>query len=289
MSQLINDNIDFMPSEMSVQAGACSVLQVHRDGTIVIVKVHAIHDNRFDEACSVRELTYSCWRCRERMVLWERRDSGMVTYYTQKVSKRRFKSLSLSEIFEMAMMHKTSPSVAREMQLLARKCSESVRVQEAQVLLHRHTVRVQFSYKKCTMGKKKLPEFKLPKAVNICYTGCIQGNMRRSPVDDGAARKNTKGPCGSEMHIDTSMGVLQIFSNNGGYRKITCKAFEKKREVEFVVEYVCNTVRCVQPPVVLRCLCCKRLRVLATTGQLFVCVLTAAVHAFVLCSWAWEN
>lgn len=248
MSQLINDNIDFMPSEMSVQPGLCNVLQVHRNGTIVIVKVHAIHDNRFDEACSVRELTYSCWRCRERMVLWERRDCGVVTYYTQKVSKRRFKLLSLSEIFEMAMMHKTSASIAKELQLLARKSTECVRVQEAQVLLHRHTVRVQFSYKKCTMGKEKVPEFRLPKAVNICYTGCIQGNMRRSSGDDRTVRNNTRGPCGSEMHIDTSMGVLQIFSDNGGYRKITCKACEKKREAEFVVEYVCNTVRCVCSP-----------------------------------------
>jgi len=244
MGQIINDNIDHLPAAVSVQADEGSVVQMRTSDTIVRFKFHAVFASRYEEKCRVTDYSYVCWRCRRRLLLWECKEAGKSLYYTQKVSKRRFKAESLYALFEMSRLQPCAVHTATEMLLQGKKLRDVVLVREVVVLLYANTVRVEFKYKKNTEGKKKQSEFSLPKAVNICYTGCIHGNINQSSLVSVSGNKNAKGPCGSEMHIDTSMGVMQIFSNKSGYRKITCKAFQNKKEAEFVVDYVCNAVHC---------------------------------------------
>ena len=235
MGQIINDNIDHLPATVSVQTDECSVVQMRTSDTIVHFKFHAVHASRYEEKCRVTDYSYACWRCRHRLLLWEHKEAGQSLYFTQKVSKRRFKAESLYALFEMSRLQPCAADTAREMVLQGKKLRDAVLVREVVVLLYANTVQVEFKYKKNTEGKKKQSEFRLPKAVNICYTGCIHGNINQSSLVSVSGTKNTKGPCGSEMHIDTSMGVMQIFSNKNGYRKITCKAFQNKN-------YVCEGV-----------------------------------------------
>jgi len=242
MSSLISANIDKLPAEVYVQSGACSVVQVRTADAMVVFTFHAKYANRFQEHCSVKELEYKCWRCRRRIVIWECKEAGHRAYYVQRVSNRRFKHESLLEIFEISTLQRCEKNVARAMLLTGKKMPGLVAVSEVVVVLHQDSIRVEFKHKKQVPVKTRHSGFTLPRAVNICYTGCIHGDMRRLGHTNIPTKKGSKGPCGSEMHIDTSMGVLQIFSNNNGYRKITCKAFQNKKEAEFVVDYVCNAV-----------------------------------------------
>ena len=242
MSSLINANIDNLHGDLCVQTGECSVVQVHTSDAIVVFTFHAKYANRLQEHCSVSGVEYKCWRCPRRMVVWECKESGQSAYYAQKVFKWRFKTESLLEIFEISTLQRCENNVGRAMLVTGKKQTGIVLVSEVVVMLHQDTIRVEFKHKKQTVGQKQYSGFTLPKAVNICYTGCIHDNMRRSSLTSIPSKQSSKGPCGSEMHIDTSMGVLQIFSNNDGYRKIMCKAFQNKKEAEFVVDYVCNAV-----------------------------------------------
>jgi hypothetical protein len=83
-----------------------------------------------------------------------------------------------------------------------------------------------------------------PKPVNICYTGRLKGKIEQRVIDKIVRKRLVKrrGPCGSEIHIDTYMGVVQIFGNNCNYRRITCKAFVSKRQADNVIEYLCRMV-----------------------------------------------
>jgi hypothetical protein len=51
----------------------------------------------------------------------------------------------------------------------------------------------------------------------------VNGKIQQTAISAEMNQAKKKGPCGSEIHIDTSMGVMQIFGNNSGQRKITCK------------------------------------------------------------------
>jgi hypothetical protein len=84
--------------------------------------------------------------------------------------------------------------------------------------------------------------FSMPRAVNICYTGTVNGKIQQTAISAEMNQAKKKGPCGSEIHIDTSMGVMQIFGNNSGQRKITCKAFLNIGEADFIVDRVCAMV-----------------------------------------------
>jgi len=97
-----------------------------------------------------------------------------------------------------------------------------------------------------------------PRAVNICYTGSLKGTITKEALEkiirtDVGTRR---GPCGSEIHIDTALGVVQIFGNNNSFQQITCKAFVSKQQADSVIEYICNMVRA-------RVLSCMRIDVLA--------------------------
>jgi len=109
-------------------------------------------------------------------------------------------------------------------------------------------------------------ENKIPKPVNICYTGRLKGEIKKEMIERiiekrlikrrgpcGSERDNvvywkTNGKinndlqCGSEIHIDTSMGVVQIFGIHSNYRRITCKAFISKKQADRVVQYLCQMV-----------------------------------------------
>jgi len=84
----------------------------------------------------------------------------------------------------------------------------------------------------------------IPRPVNICYTGRLKGKIKQEVIDKIVRKRllKRKGPCGSEMHIDTYMGVVQIFGNNCNFRRITCKAFVSKKQADCVIEYLCRTV-----------------------------------------------
>jgi hypothetical protein len=83
-----------------------------------------------------------------------------------------------------------------------------------------------------------------PRAVNICYTGSLKGQITAETLDMITRKKigSRRGPCGSEIHIDTAMGVVQIFGNNNSYRQITCKAFVSKKQADSVIDYLCQMV-----------------------------------------------
>jgi len=83
-----------------------------------------------------------------------------------------------------------------------------------------------------------------PRAVNICYTGCLKGIITDDALEKVICNKvvNRRGPCGSEIHIDTTMGVVQIFGNKNSFRQITCKAFVSKKEADGVIQYLCDMV-----------------------------------------------
>ena len=268
MSDIINRYIEVLPVRMCIEnEKECNSVQVHMGEEMVKIDILKNCPSRYEENCQVQEFRYCCWK-RRGCLIWEKnivesRKGGHVinapVYMKQAISRKKSKACGTRELFELG----ESAMCGGKMQIISRSeglCNigESGRVGQVgkrsgykgsmsmmQITVNVSTlaVSVEFKYKKREGLKKKNQSICFPRPVNICYTGSIYGNMSDNNVLCTVQKSKKKGPCGSEMHIDTSMGVMQIFSNNSGYRKITCKAFQNKKEADFIVDYVCHIVR----------------------------------------------
>jgi hypothetical protein len=123
-----------------------------------------------------------------------------------------------------------------------KSCVGRVKVTTFVVFVLHSTTRVFFVSDRISTRNVERNDFSAPKAVNICYTGTVSGTIQPSAISAQMHQAKKRGPCGSEIHVDTSMGVMQIFGNNGGCRKITCKAFLNIVEANYIVRRVCGMV-----------------------------------------------
>jgi hypothetical protein len=268
MADIINRYIEVLPLRMCIEnEKECNSVQVHMGDEIV--KIHILKNcpSRYEEKCQVEEFRYCCWK-RRGCLIWEKNAvespecayaMKAPVYMKQVISKRKSKACGTRELFEFG----ENAMCGGKMQIVSRSeglCNigetgqvgqvgkksgykGSISVLEMTVNVSTLAVGIEFKYKKREGLKKKNQSICFPRPVNICYTGSIYGKICDNNVLCTVQKWRKKGPCGSEMHIDTSMGVMQIFSNNSGYRKITCKAFQNKKEADFIVDYVCHIVR----------------------------------------------
>lgn len=79
--------------------------------------------------------------------------------------------------------------------------------------------------------------------VNACYTGSVSGNMKMLDSNSGervnyfhVAEPN--GPCGGLVIKCISLGIVQIFNDQNGIRKVTCKAFCSRTDADMMLDMI---------------------------------------------------
>ena len=262
LMEMINKNIDHMPREMHLVDDGKS-LQVISDGNILNLHIRKTCSQRSEEHCTLEESEWTCWM-QGTNVLWEQRcadaDSfNARTYYRQMYADDKPLSPSNDDavnvgddqvrVASMLAASTCTPEMSRQRRTKRQKtacreenCIGRVKVTTFVLEVLQSTTKVFFVSDRIVARNVERNNFSLPKAVNICYTGTVAGTIQPTAISTEMRQANKRGPCGSEIHIDTSMGVMQIFGNNGGSRKITCKAFLNIAEANYIVRRVCRMV-----------------------------------------------
>jgi len=216
-----------------------------------IFNVHILKTGaqRSDEHCLLEQHEYTCWRV-GGVSMWQRKSNNAesfasCTYYEEHASDHqddnvttRLARLSSSAGMRRVSKRKQHARICREENCVGRVVMTTFVITLVQAATH-----VVFVSDRSIARHSERNAFSVPRAVNICYTGTVNGQIEQSAVRSEMNQAKKKGPCGSEIHIDTSMGVMQIFGNNGGSRKITCKAFLNITEADFIVDRVCDMVQ----------------------------------------------
>ena len=253
MTEMVNENINKVPCEIALSDSARS-LQVVLEGAIL--NIHFLKDCtcRTQEYCALQESKWSCWH-KPGLTVWQQKSMvaenyNECTYYEQRHTepsdKHDAKALSTMlaacyctpHLQRLCTRNKQHKRICRD----ESKLLGSVTVTSFVVGVVESTTKVYFVSDRTVSKNTERTFFSAPKAVNICYTGTVSGTIQASAIRTEMQQAAKRGPCGSEIHIDTSMGVMQIFGNNGGSRKITCKAFLNMSDAQFIVGRVCAMV-----------------------------------------------
>ena len=256
MSEMINEKIDLIPSELYMPDEGKS-LQLVCKGEITNIHFLKTCTHRSEEHCAMEEYQWTCWT-EGGQRLWRKTSLNAETfqlcsYYQENTDRQGNESADLATtlalengIARMRRIPKRSNAhkkICRDNSL----CTGRVYVRSFMIFVVDTTTRVYFLSDRIVTRNTERNKFLMPKAVNICYTGTVNGKIQASAVRLEMSQASKRGPCGSEIHIDTSMGVMQIFGNNNGSRKITCKAFLSVDDANFIVRRVCTMVS-VSPP-----------------------------------------
>ena len=252
MNEMINDHIELIPQEVRVPAEGRSLRIVC---PMEVFNVHVLKQctKRSQEECNVEHAKYKCWEVDDFLV-WKKiskntESMGSCTFYKQDTrAPGVLSSASLASDL-------VGPGIKQKMGRVNKYSSAcgdqnyvgSVSVTTFILRVMESTALIQFESDRSMAKNKERNQFSVPKAVNICYTGTVGGNIAAEIIRCATKQNKKRGPCGSEIHIDTSMGVLQIYGNNSGCHKITCKAFLKIEEAEYIVDRVCMMVRAAAP------------------------------------------
>jgi len=252
LNEMINNHIELIPHEVRVPAEGRSLRIVC---PMEVYNVHVLKQctERSQEECNVEHAEYKCWEVDDFLV-WKKiskntESMGSCTFYKQDTCAPGVRSrVSLASDLVGACAKQKMGRVNE----YSSACGDknyvgSVSVTTFILRVMESTALLRFASDRSMAKNKERNQFSVPKAVNICYTGTVGGNIAAEVIRCATKQNKKRGPCGSEMHIDTSMGVLQIYGNHSGSRKITCKAFLKIQEAEFIVDRVCMMVRAAAP------------------------------------------
>lgn len=97
-----------------------------------------------------------------------------------------------------------------------------------------------------SLSYEKIKVYKDVICVNGCYTGTVIGNGVLFSGDSLVHAPyyrivHIKGTCGAEIIVRSiSEGVVQIFSNNNGMRRVTCKGFSSISKAKTMVSQICT-------------------------------------------------
>ena len=250
LHEVISENFEAFPVDFSLFEHGWS-LRINLKAGVVFLHVLRACETRFDEDCRTQEVEYRCWFLAEKSLLvWQKScaagdEIAAIDYFTQTYHGTRpfvasdMPSNIAQDGARLENMHGRNPHSAS---CVDTNFVGSVQVTSFVVHVAHNTERVCFVFENTIKNKKANSDFVYPKPVNICYTGSVHGNIRSENISAEMLQANHNGPCGSEIHVNTSMGVMQIFGQNGGSRKITCKAFVNIKEANFIVQRVCNMV-----------------------------------------------
>jgi len=250
LNEMISENFEAFPKDFSLFEHGRS-LRINVKGGVVFLHVIRACETRLDEDCQTQEVDYRCWYLAEkRLIVWQKScvaqdEMAAIDYFTQTYHGTRpfvasdlpsniANEGALLENMHGRNLHRDS---CVDTNFVGSVCATSFVVHVAHT-----TERVCFVFENTIKNKKANSDFAYPKPVNICYTGSVHGNICSENISAEMHQAKHNGPCGSEIHVDTSMGVMQIFGKNGGSRKITCKAFVNIKEANFIVQRVCNMV-----------------------------------------------
>lgn len=243
LKKIINGNIGRIPKKVNLLHEHIHV-KVEKEDTIIRFHFLKICDKKQEEHFEIEEYKYSVWKFK-RHTIWKRESSQSEDFENEIFMKQDIKFYKKAESIQTLFDKGNFCNIGNEN-------SYGAYMRESNYLGFLKTLLVLIKVRKratCVefLAEKKqyhvLPN-RIPRAVNICYTGTIFGTIclhdQKSIIYELGMQK--KGPCGSEFHIDTSMGVVQIFGNNSGHRRITCKAFVGIQQADFVINYICRMV-----------------------------------------------
>jgi len=247
LNDVINKQIERIPSWVALTQQGKS-LQIVTASEIFNIHIMKNGLHRDDEHCVIEQHEYTYWQLGKTGICQKKSrnpDSyGSTSYYAQQhcwfqnqdVVLRLAEPSDTSQICRIKR-EKKHAKVCRDENCIGRIMMTNFMVTVVQCATHAAFV----SDRAVTRYTEK-NVFSIPRAVNICYTGTVNGQIEPTAISSVMNQAKKKGPCGSEIHIDTSMGVMQIFGNNSGSRKITCKAFLNITEADFIVDRVCAMV-----------------------------------------------
>ena len=252
LGNMINQHIELMPGIVALTHSARS-LQIVSAGAILNMHILKTGAQRSDEHCVLEQCEYTCW-CVGTVVVWQRKSNNAenfasCTYYEEHTSGHHDDNVTtrLARVSSDAGMRRIAKSKRHASICRQENCVGRVLMNTFVITLVQSATHVVFISDRSIARHSERNAFSAPRAVNICYTGTVDGQIEQSAISAEMTQAKKNGPCGSEIHIDTSMGVMQIFGNNSGSRKITCKAFLNITEADFIVDRVCGMVLCCFP------------------------------------------
>ena len=275
---IINKHIDELPRVVDMSGDGCCFAVGTESSEPVYFSILRDCKDRDSENCLRSEHTYSVWNFRHFWI-WKVTCEYGESYNESSFYRQEKTHDDVVEKVCLGSLWKRG-SLSRMYDVNAYGCLQRDvnfvgSMRQTSIVLHISTETVGLKFVEDSKNDR-VQERTTPRAVNICYTGRLFGTIREEALqkmvrtDVGSRR----GPCGSELHIDTAMGVVQIFGNNNSYRQITCKAFVSKQQADSVIEYICNMVRAP-----------------ATKQMLFVVLaleLLVLKRARCVCRWGWS-
>jgi len=246
LRNIINQYSEELPSKFDASGDAVSFHVGSGSGEIIYFNVINDIVDKEDESCMRSEYLFRVWNFKKNWiwkVVCEYGESyGEEVYYKQmKHECDVVAKINIEELWKNGNLTKIYDEDCYEFML--RDINYVGHMKKISFLIHvsKNTSMIEFVK---DSKNDNVQEKVNPKPVNICYTGRLKGEIKKEITDKIMKKKIAKrrGPCGSEIHIDTCMGVVQIFGNHSNYRRITCKAFVSKKQAESVIEYLCFMV-----------------------------------------------
>jgi len=246
LRNIINQYADELPSRFDASVDSVSFNVGSGSGEIIFFNVINDVKEKEDECCTRSEYLFRVWNFKTNWiwkVVCEYGESyGEEVYYKQSKNPDDVVSkVNVEELWDNGNLTKLYDEDCYEFML--REVNYIGHMKRISISIHvsKNTSMIEFVK---DSRNDNVQEKINPKPVNICYTGRLKGQIKQEIKDKIMKKKTTKrrGPCGSDIHIDTCMGVVQIFGNNSNYRRITCKAFVSKKQAESVIDYLCFMV-----------------------------------------------
>jgi len=236
---IINKYIDELPRVVDMSADGCSLAVGKDSNEPVYFSIIRDCKDRNSENCLRSEHKYSVWNFR-KFWIWKvtckyGESYNESSFYKQsKMSTDVVEKVSLTSLWNRGRLTRLYAYGC-----LQRDVNFVGSMRQTSIVSHicTHTVGLKFVE---DAKNDRVQERTSPCAVNICYTARLKGIIKEEVLQK--IIRTDVGSCGSEIHIDTAMGVVQIFGNNNSFRQITCKAFVSKKQADSVIEYICDMV-----------------------------------------------
>jgi len=246
IKEIVNKYFDEFPKKFDPSVSVQSFHVGSESNESIFFHIIGNVDSRQNENCNRSEQLFKVWNFK-KFWIWQvtcefGESYGEETYYKQQKEVNEVVSkIDIKELWDKGNLIKMYDEDAygvlrREVNFVGSTKKTSIVINVSQ-----DTRLIEFVK---DSKNENVHENTRPRPVNICYTGRLMGKISQELIDKIVRKRlvKRKGPCGSEMHIDTYMGVVQIFGNNSNFRRITCKAFVSKKQADCVIEYLCRMV-----------------------------------------------
>jgi len=246
IKEIVNKYFDELPSKFDPSVAVQSFRVGSESDESVFFHILSNVSSRQDENCNRSEQLFKVWNFK-KFWIWQvtcefGESYGEETYYKQlKEANKVVSKIDIKELWDKGSLIKMYGEDAYGVLRRDVNFVGSTRKTSVVINVSQDTRLIEFVK---DSKNDNVQENTRPRPVNICYTGRLKGKIAKEVVEKFVRKRlvKRKGPCGSEMHIDTYMGVVQIFGNNSNFRRITCKAFISKKQADCVVESICRMV-----------------------------------------------